>query len=352
MSSSTPSFSIGDRTIGGEAPCYLIAEIGINHQGDPAIARDLIAAAADSGADAVKLQKRNVDRILTRKGLEMPYLNRHSFGDTYGEHKRALELSEADFGELRAAAGEQGVDFLASGWDEESIDFLFELGVPFFKMASADLTNLPLLEHSARKGRPLVLSTGMATMDEVARAYSVVRELAPACALLQCTSTYPSRFHEIDLRVLESYAAAFPDAVIGYSGHELGIAVSVVAAALGAKIVERHFTLDRTMKGGDHAASLEPQGFAKMVRDIRHVEQALGVAYKRLHESEVPIRAKLAKSIVTHTAIREGDTIRREWLTTKGPGSGISPAEMGAVVGRRAARDLEADRVLRKDDLA
>ncbi len=351
MPASPPCFTAGDRKIGGDAPCYIIAELGINHQGDPAVARRLIEAAALAGADAVKLQKRNVARILTREGLDMPYVNRHSFGETYGEHKRALELSESDFAGLRDHAAERELHFLASGWDEESIDFLLELGVPFFKMASADLTNLPLLEHTARKGPPVVLSTGMASMDEVGRAHALVRELNGSIGLLQCTSTYPSRFEEIDLRVIETYRAAFPEAVIGYSGHERGISVSAVAVALGAKIVERHFTLDRTMKGGDHAASLEPQGFAKMVRDIRHVEEALGSADKRMHKTEAPIRLRLAKSVVTAERIRRGETIERNALTTKGPGTGISAAHLDEVIGRKAARDLEPDRVIRPDDL-
>lgn len=348
--SAQPSFSTGTRTVGGDAPTYLIAEIGINHQGDPAVARELISAAAEARADAVKFQKRNVDRILTREGMEMPYLNPHSFGSTYGEHKRALELPAEEYRGLVDWATARGLDFLASGWDEDSIDFLHDLGVPFFKMASADLTNLPLLEHTARKGRPVVLSTGMAGMAEVERAYQSVRGLAPAIGLLQCTSTYPSRFSNIDLRVIQTYREAFPDAVVGYSGHELGIAISTAAVALGASIVERHFTLDRTMKGGDHAASLEPQGFAKLVRDIRNVEEALGSKVKRLHEPELPIREKLGKSIVTSRAIAAGEALSSEALTTKGPGTGLSPTRLSQIIGKRARRDLEADCLLAEED--
>ena len=209
------SFSTSTRTIGDDAPVYVIAEIGINHQGDPAIAAEMIAAAADARADAVKFQKRSLNRILTAEGLAMPYRNRHSFGETYGEHKEALELSEAVYHDLKALADNLGVDFIASGWDEESIDFLDALGIPFFKMASADLTNLPLLRHAAGKGRPLVLSTGMATMEEVRQAYAEVRETAPAVGILQCTSTYPSPFSGIDLRVIQTYLREFSEAVNG-----------------------------------------------------------------------------------------------------------------------------------------
>jgi len=345
------TLQLGSKTVGDGNPTYIIAEIGINHQGDVKIARELIHQAALAGADAVKFQKRNVERILTRDGLEMPYDNPNSFGKTYGEHKRALELTEGDYHELLSFANEMNVDFTASGWDEESIDFLDTLGIDFFKMASADLTNFPLLEHTAKKGRPMILSTGMADMEMVKQAYQLVRSYNPKIALLQCTSTYPSRFNEINLRVLETFRMAFPEAVIGYSGHELGIAISEVAVAMGAKIVERHFTLDRTMKGGDHAASLEPGGLQKRIRDIRHIEDALGTGEKRIQESEAPYFKKLAKSVVSTMPIPEGTIITRDMLTTKGPGTGISPARIGDVVGKSPKVDLKGDVVIREDDI-
>ncbi len=342
---------LGSKTVGTGHPTYLIAEIGINHQGNVEIARELIASAAESGADAVKFQKRKISRILTHEGLEMPYENRNSFGKTYGEHKRALELDEEDYLELKEFAGEHQVDFIASGWDEESIDFLDRLGVPFFKMASADLSNLPLLEHTARKGKPMLLSTGMSDMEMVRTAVHTVMAIHDQLAILQCTSTYPSAFEEIDLKVIETYRKEFPGAVIGYSGHELGIAISEASVVLGASIVERHFTLDRTMKGGDHAASLEPSGFAKLVRDIRHIETALGQSEKRIQDSEGPVFRKLAKSIVSATRIPAGSIVTREMLTTKGPGTGLSPARITEVVGLRARRDIPEDVVLKEDDL-
>lgn len=346
------SLQFGSKLVGGDAPTYVIAEIGINHQGDVDIARELIDSAAECGADAVKFQKRTINRILTHEGLEMPYENRNSFGKTYGEHKAALELSEKDYVVLQEYAHGRKVEFIASGWDEESVDFLDELGVPFFKMASADLTNLPLLKHTARKMKPMILSTGMADMDMVKTAVKTVSAIHDQIAVLQCTSTYPSSFDEIHLSVLRTYLETFPQAVIGYSGHELGIAITEAAVALGAKIVERHFTLDRTMKGGDHAASLEPPGFSKMVRDIRHIEQAIGSAEKRVQESEAPVFRKLAKSVVSTVAIPAGTKITRAMLTTKGPGTGISPARMNDVVGKQASTDIEADSVIKDGDIA
>ncbi len=341
-----PRIRLGRRDAGDNEPVYVIAEIGINHQGDVQIARKCIDEAARSGADAVKFQKRKIDRILTREGLDKPYDNPNSFGKTYGEHKAALELSENDYQDLAAYAEAQNLDFIASGWDEDSIDFLDELGVNYFKMASADLTNFPLLLHTARKNKPMVLSTGMADMNMVKEAVKTVLSVNPQLAILQCTSTYPSQFSEINLNVLTTYREAFPDAVIGYSGHELGIAITEAAVVLGAKIIERHFTLDRTMKGGDHAASLEPGGFAKMVRDIRHIEAALGNGIKTVQESENAVFKKLAKSIVTAVAIPSGTPLTREMLTTKGPGTGISPMRLNELIGKRLNTDLAADMII------
>ena len=340
---------LGLRKIGEGHGVFIIAEVGINHQGDVNIAVKLIEEAKKCGADAVKFQKRSINRILTREGLDMPYENPNSFGNTYGEHKQALELNESDYKELKSCCEENDIIFCASGWDEESIDFLDEIGVPFFKMASADLTNHPLLDHTSRKGKPIFLSTGMANMQDVKDAYRVVSLNNDQVGILQCTSTYPSKFDEINLNVINTYKREFPDAVIGFSGHENGIAIPPVAVALGACIIEKHFTLDRTMKGSDHAASLEPQGFVKMVRDIHHVSEALGSYDKAIQKSEEPIFTKLAKSIVSLRDISAGSLLKSEDLTTKGPGTGISPARISDVIGRTVAVNIPADTVIKED---
>ena len=342
---------LGNKNVGDGHPAFIIAEIGINHQGDVSIAKNLIQKAKECGADAVKLQKRSISRILTKSGLEMAYDNRNSFGKTYGEHKIALELSEADYHELNTYCKKMDIIFCASGWDEESIDFLDEMGIPFFKMASADLTNFPLLVHTAKKNKPMILSTGMADMKMVQAAYSQVNQINNQIAILQCTSTYPSAFSEVHLNVLQTFMKEFPDTVIGYSGHEQGIAIPPAAVALGAKIIERHFTLDRTMKGGDHAASLEPQGFAKMVRDIRHIEEAMGSTEKKIQESEAPVFRKLAKSIVSTVDINSGDSITADMLTTKGPGTGISPMRLNDLIGKISKIDIPADQVIMEEDI-
>jgi len=342
---------LGNKNVGDGHPTFIIAEIGINHQGDVSIAKNLIQKAKECGADAVKLQKRSISRILTKSGLEMAYDNRNSFGKTYGEHKIALELSEADYHELNTYCKKMDIIFCASGWDEESIDFLDEMGIPFFKMASADLTNFPLLVHTAKKNKPMILSTGMADMKMVQAAYSQVNQINNQIAILQCTSTYPSAFSEVHLNVLQTFMNEFPDTVIGYSGHEQGIAIPPAAVALGAKIIERHFTLDRTMKGGDHAASLEPQGFAKMVRDIRAVEESMGSFKKEIQKSEPPVFKKLAKSIVSAVEIKVGQKITIEMLTTKGPGTGISPTRISELIGKITIKDIPADEVINNEDI-
>lgn len=342
--------AIGHRLVGDNHPTFIIAEAGVNHQGDPDLARRLIDIAVAAGADAVKFQKRTVERILTREGLDAPYVNEHSFGGTYGEHRRQLELSEDTYWDLKRYADARGIIFLASAWDEESADFLEKLDVPAFKVASADLTNLPLLDHIARKGRPVILSTGMASQSEVDQAVEAIRSHHGDLALLQCTSTYPAAFRDLHLRVIPMYRERY-GCVVGYSGHELGIAIPPVAVALGARIVERHFTVDRTLRGRDHAASLEPDGLRKLVRDIRHVEEAMGSAEKVIVPDEREVRRRLAKSLVTAVPIARGQVIERPMLTTKGPGTGISPARLADVIGRRAARALEADVVLMEDDI-
>jgi len=337
--------------VGKDCPTFFIGEIGINHNGDINLAKELIKMGKECGCDCVKFQKRTVSRILTKEGLNKPYENERSFGKTYGEHKKFLEFSKDQFVELKQYSDSIGILFTASGWDEESVDLLDELGVPFFKMASADLTNFPLLEHTAKKGKPIIISTGMADLNTVMKAYELVSLYNHKIILMQCTSSYPTPIDQINLNVIQTYIEKFPSAVIGYSGHENGIAISLAAVVLGAKVIERHFTLSRTMKGGDHAASLEKPGLEKLIRDIKIFEVASGSYNKEFQKSEKECFIKLSKSIVSNTSIPIGTVLTREMLTTKGPGSGISPMEMNKVIGRRVNKNIEEDVVLTYEDL-
>lgn len=331
------------RTIGGGHPTFFLAEGGLNHNGDMDIAKKLIEKAKLVGADAIKFQKRTTDAILTRAALNAPYLGPNSFGETYGEHREVLEFSEEQWVELRKFAEHVGIPLTGSGWDENSVDVLDRVGVPFFKVASADLLNFPLLAHTASKGKPVIISTGMATMEDVQAAVAFMRQHTSRLVVLHCTSTYPAKIESCNLRAVQTFREAFPDIVIGYSGHENGIAISQAVAVMGAKFIERHFTLDRTMKGGDHAASLEPRGFMILVDTVRKVESAYGDGVKRLMDGELAVKKKLAKSLVSARAIKAGEVITAAMLCAKSPGDGIPPSEAEGVIGTVAAVDIEGD---------
>jgi sialic acid synthase SpsE len=333
---------IGERLVGDGQPCFVIAEAGVNHNGDLAIAKRLVSVAAAARADAVKFQKRSVREVLIAAALDLPYHSPNALGDTYGEHRDRLELSTDAYWDIAEHCRKEGITLLASAWDLRSADFVEELGVPAFKIASADLTNLPLLDHVARKRRPIILSTGMSELDEVRDAVRTVRRHHDQLVLLQCTSAYPAEYTDLNLRTMALLRQEF-ECLVGYSGHERGLATTYAAVALGACVVERHFTLDRTMRGPDHAASLEPRGLELLVRDIRHVDDSLGTASKRVLPSEAPVRARLAKSVVAARDIPAGRVVTRDDLTVKGPGTGISPRFIERLVGVTARQAIAAD---------
>jgi N-acetylneuraminate synthase/sialic acid synthase len=338
---------IGERLVGDGQPCFVLAEGGVNHNGDPGLAEDLVRIAAECHADAVKFQKRTLHELLTRAAIEKPYVNANSLGATYGEHRLKLELSEEVWSRLRDLAAQLGLEFLGSAWDRGSADMLEALDTPAIKTPSAVLTDLDLLEYIARRQRPMIVSTGMSSLEEVDQAVERIVRHTDRLILLQCTSAYPSEFVDINLRVMDTYRQRY-GVLVGYSGHERGIAVSAAAATLGACIVERHFTRDRTLPGPDHAASLEPIGLAKLVRDIRHIEIALGSFDKRIAASEVPVRMRLAKSVVAARDIPAGAVVRADMLTAKGPGDGIPANHLAHLVGRVAAVAVAADTLLPK----
>lgn len=336
---------IGDKWISRTDPVFVIAEAGINHQGDVKIAESLVDIAAFAGADSVKFQKRNIKSLLTKEGYDKLYENPNSFGKTYGEHREALELSLDEFRYLKKYSESKGLIFLASPWDEDSANFLDSIDIVAFKMASADLNNLPFLEHVAKKGKPMIVSTGMADMSDVEKAFDLIKNYTNDIVLLQCTSTYPSAFKDINLNVIKTFLKKF-DCPIGYSGHERGIAIPIAAVALGARVIERHFTIDRTMKGGDHAASLEPGGLQKMIRDIRVTEEAFGNGVKTKQSAEAPVAEKLKKSLVSSKPIMAGTKITAEHLIAKCPGTGIPPSEMDKLIGKVAKQNIGADKIL------
>jgi sialic acid synthase len=327
------SLWINDREIGDATDCYVIAEIGHNHQGSVEKAKELFAQAKQSGADAVKLQKRDNRSLYTREFFDKPYENENSFGPTYGLHREALEFGRAEYEELQTYTREIGVTFFATAFDFASADFLAELDMPAYKIASGDLKNTPLLQHVARIGKPMIVSTGGASLEDVRRAYETVRPINPQVALLQCTAGYPPAWDEIDLRVIATYRELFPDLVVGLSGHDSGIAMAVGAYALGARVIEKHFTLNRATRGTDHRFSLEPQGLQKMVRDLQRLRVALGDGSKSMYESEVQPAIKMGKKIVAATDLPAGHTLSAEDVALKSPGDGLAPYELTRVVG-------------------
>jgi N-acetylneuraminate synthase len=282
--------NIGTRSVGDGRPCYVIAEIGINHNGDIALAKKLINVAAAADCDAVKFQKRTVNVVYTAEELAKP--RESPFGETNGDLKRGLEFSGGDYEEIDRYCREIGIAWFASCWDEASVDIIARFDVPCFKIASASLTDDNLLGHTRAKGKPIILSTGMSTVEQIDHAVEILgqRDLI----LMHTTSTYPSAAAELNLRAIATLRERY-GVPVGYSGHEVGVATSVAASVLGACSIERHITLDRAMWGSDQAASLEPQGISRLVRDIRVCESAMGDGVKRVLDSERPIIQKLRR---------------------------------------------------------
>ena len=281
---------IGSREVGPGQPTFITAEIGINHNGDLDIARQLIDVAAAMGCDAVKFQKRTVDVVYTPEELAKP--RESPFGTTNRELKEGLEFGIDEYREIDRYCKERGIMWFASCWDEGSVDFIEQFAPPCYKIASASLTDDHFLHYTRQTGRPIILSTGMSTMDEIRHAVEVLGE--DDLILMHCTSTYPSKHHELNLRVIQSLQAEF-SCPVGYSGHEVGLQTTLAAVVLGPRAIERHITLDRALWGSDQAASVEPHGFARLVRDIRVIETALGDGVKQVYESELPILTKLRR---------------------------------------------------------
>ncbi len=336
-----PEIVIAGRPIGDGHPAYIIAEIGVNHNGVLEWAFELIDAAVRAGVDAIKFQKRNLEKLYPKKYLEDVNAGEKNLAYLLPILQR-VELSDDDYHKLYDYCQQKHITFLCTPFDTASADFLDGLGVPAFKVASADMINLPLLDHLVKKRKPLILSTGMSRIEEVEFTVNFLKERKAQFALLHCNSAYPAAFEDINLRFMDQLRKF--DVPVGYSGHERGIAVSTVAAAMGADIIERHITLDRTMEGPDHAASLEPQGFGKMVRDIRQIAQALGTGEEKfMSRGEILNREVLAKSLVAARAIKVGETITAEMVAVKGPGQGLSPQRYSDLVGRKAVRVVAED---------
>ncbi len=320
------------KTIGHDQPVFIVAEIGNNHQGDLDTALAMVRQAADCGVDAVKLQKRNAQALLTTTGRQAPYCGSNSFGTTYGGHRQALELSLTDVQAVQALARELGLTFFASAWDAPSLQQMITLKAELLKIPSADMGCIPLLRQAGASNIPVILSTGMSGLPEIDLAVNELLSFHDNIILLHCNSTYPCPEERIGLPVMAQLRQRYK-LPVGYSGHEQGLGPSVAAVALGACVIERHFTLNKHQKGTDHKASLEPHEMAALVRMVREVELALRLTDKQVCPSEIATGKKLRKSIVFARDLPSGHVLTEADLTVKCPGTGLSPVYWDDVLG-------------------
>lgn len=343
--------TVGGNLVTDSASAYVIAEIGHNHGGDVEKAAELIRMAAESGASAAKLQKRDNKALFTKAMYDEPYTGRNSFGPTYGAHREAVEFGVAEYQQLASLSRDLGIDFFATAFDLPSVDFLAELGMPAIKIASGDLTNTPLLTYAAKTGIPLIVSTGGADMDEVRRAVDTVAPINDQLALLQCTAAYPATPDVLNLSVINTYREEFPDVVVGLSGHDIETESSVIAYALGARVIEKHVTMDRTLPGSDHHFSLEAGHLRELVDSLDRTRRSLGSPEKRQLPVEAPALRKMAKKIVAARDLSAGHVLTAEDIAIKSPGDGLRPYLIDQVLGRPLLAPLAADGAVQFDNL-
>ena len=340
---------INEIEIGYDQPCYIIAEIGINHNGNIEIAKKLIDAAKESGANAVKFQKRNLESIYQKEILENPTLDSQGT-EILLDVLNEIEFKEDEFKKIFDYCQKQQITFLCTPWDIPSVNFLETLNVPAYKIASADLTNFPLIKHISKTKKPIILSTGMSDMDEIEKTVNFVKTLEIDFLLLHCNSTYPSPIDSLNLNLIHMLSEKF-QVPIGYSGHESGIISTLTAANMGAVLIERHITLDKTMEGIDQASSLEPSEFIQLVKYIREAELAKGIPEKRMTRGEILQREVLGKSIVCKTDIDIEEIFSENNLEVKGPAKGLSPQFYYDILGKKSMRKLKKGDYLQNDDI-
>ena len=327
---------------------YIIAEAGVNHNGDLKIAKEMVGVAKNAGVDAIKFQTFVTENLVTRNAQTAEY-QKHNTGkqETQFEMLKRLELSYDNYKELKELCSETGIEFLSTPFDIESIKMLERLDIDKFKVPSGEITNYPYLVQIAQTGKPIIMSSGMCTWSEIADAVQVLRDHGTTdLSLLHCTTEYPAPYNEVNLKVINAMQDKF-GVKVGYSDHTQGIEVAVAAVAMGAEIIEKHFTLSREMEGPDHKASLEPQELKSMVQAIRNVEMAIGSLEKRPSKSEIQNMKVARKSIVAKRNIKAGEMFSEENLTTKRPGTGLSPMLWNSVIGQVAVRNFEKDECIR-----
>lgn len=332
--------------------CYIIAEAGLNHNGSLEIAKNLIDIAADAGVNAVKFQKRTIEELATKEILETEDNRFPSFGKTYGEIRRFIEFNFEQYQELKEYTKEKNLDFIVTPFDIPALHFLSKLGVDKYKLASHSLTNLNLLKEVASKSKDTILSTGMSSLDEIDTAISIFNEQKNLknLSLLHCVSSYPTPIKDCNISMIQFYKSRYKIKT-GYSGHELGYTPTLAAVALGAEIVERHFTISKKMEGFDHKLSLEPEELKNMVNEIRNIEKSLGNTIKNISETEVITRKKYHVSMITKMNIKKGEKLTKDKITYKNPGTGIPPKDEIKFLNKIFLQDVKEDTLISADML-
>ncbi|MBA2678180.1 MAG: N-acetylneuraminate synthase family protein [Ktedonobacteraceae bacterium] len=348
------TLKLGGFEVGSNCPPYVIAEVGSNHNGDMALCRQLIDAAADAGANAVKFQSWTESSLIAEEEYvsNVEYADKKRHFGSLRDMVKAYQLTTEQHYEAETYCRKRGIAFCSTPFSADEVDLLDKLKVPFFKIASMDVGHLELLKHVARKQRPIVLSTGMATISEIERAVLTMRaEGNDQIALLHCISIYPPDYETINLRNIEMLSKTF-DVTVGFSDHTMGIAIPLAAIALGASIIEKHFTLDQEMAGWDHAISATPEQLSAIVTEGRNIVTALGSYPRIVSPAEIEKRRKFRRSLVAEQALPTGHTLSSQDLGAKRPGTGIAPEEQRYVIGRKLSRPIKADQVIRWDDLS
>lgn len=347
--STFPEVQLDGYTVGENHPTYIIAEIGQNHNGSIDFAKKLIDMSQKCGANAVKFQKRDIPSELTKAAYDKLYDNPNSFGTTYGEHRIFLELSEVEHKELKEYCDLIGMTYFCTPCDVPSVELLERIGCPFFKVASRDLTNIPLLEKLATIGKPVIISTGMASVDDIDVALSILNLPKNKLIITQCTSQYPCDVRNVNLKVMNTLREKYK-VNVGLSDHTSGVIISASASAIGATVIEKHVTLDRTMKGTDQPGSLEEAGLKKLVEYIRAIELAMGNGIKVVNPVTKLAKEKLARSITSLVKITKGTILNEDMLCLKSPGTGIKWVDKDALLGKKALADIQADVTLKIED--
>jgi N,N'-diacetyllegionaminate synthase len=344
------SISIGNREIGEKPDTYIIAEAGVNHNGDLEKAKELIDVAKDAGADAVKFQTFKAKELASKEASKVDYQKEENEEDSQYEMLKELELAKKNFEKLKDYASQKEITFLSTPFEKQSADILEDLEVKAFKIGSGEITNTPLLRHIAKKGKPIILSTGMSDLGEVEDAVDVLKEENAEFVLLHCVSNYPTRPKEVNLRAMDTLEQAF-NVPTGFSDHTMDTHIPVAAVARGATVIEKHFTLDKSLEGPDHEASLNPEELEEFITKIRETEEALGTGVKKPAKREKNNKKAIRKGIVASKDIKKGESLEESKISIKRPAEGIKPKHLEQIIGKEAKADMKSDKPINWEDI-